>query len=195
MGIIVIFFILLLRQLVEQVARFLNQKFNVRCSLSLSVSLPPSLFHSYSAFLAMRHSSENTDALNLLRCIIAEFRKLVSFNFALSGFKTMWFFLFVCLSVGLFVCTSVCIVYCLFCHFTFICICISEAILDMGLYVSTSVTGSYIIHGTMADKMMYILHYGTQNYAFSRLLIVVETFGQSAKWTNPSKFNKSSQCC
>ena len=139
MDIIVIFFILLLRQLVEQVARFLNQKFNVRCSLSLSVSLPLSLFHSYSAFLAMRHSSENTDALNLLRCIIAEFRKLVSFNFALSGFKTMWFFLFVCLSVGLFVCTSVCIVYCLFCHFTFICICIREAILDMGLYVTKSV--------------------------------------------------------
>ena len=100
----------------------------------------------------------------------------------------------VCLSVGLFVCTSVCIVYCLFCHFTFICICKSEAILDMGLYVSTSVTGSYIIHGTMADKMIYILHDGTQNYAFCRLQFVFETFGQSAKWTNPSKFNKSSQC-
>ena len=47
----------------------------------------------------------------------------------------------------------------------------------------------------MADKLMYIANDDTQNCPFCRLQLVVETFGNSTKWTNQWKFNKSPQGC
>ena len=43
---------------------------------------------------------------------------------------------------------------------------------------------------TIADKLMYITNYDTQNYPISRLKLVVETFKVSTLWSNYSKFTK-----
>ena len=47
----------------------------------------------------------------------------------------------------------------------------------------------------MADKLMYIPKYDTQNYPYSRLQLVVKTFRYSTLWTNQSKLVKSPQSC
>ena len=47
----------------------------------------------------------------------------------------------------------------------------------------------------MAEKLMNIPNDDTQNYSFCRLQLMVKTFGQSTKWTNQSKFNKSPKDC
>ena len=39
----------------------------------------------------------------------------------------------------------------------------------------------------MADKLMYIPNYDTQNYLLCKLQLVVETFGNSIKWTLKSQ--------
>ena len=40
----------------------------------------------------------------------------------------------------------------------------------------------------MADKLIYIPNDDIQNYPFCRLQLVAETFENSRKWTNKSKF-------
>ena len=45
----------------------------------------------------------------------------------------------------------------------------------------------------MADKLMYIPNYDTQNYLNFRLKLVVGMFKYFTKWTNQSKFDKSPQ--
>ena len=47
----------------------------------------------------------------------------------------------------------------------------------------------------MADKLMYIPNDDTHIYSFSRLQLVVETFGHSTLLTNKLKFNKRPKCC
>ena len=42
---------------------------------------------------------------------------------------------------------------------------------------------------------MYIPNDNTQEYAFCRLQLVIETFGHSTKSANQSKFNKSPKGC
>ena len=43
---------------------------------------------------------------------------------------------------------------------------------------------------TMADKLISIPNNDTQNHPLCRIKLVVETFGNSTKWTNQSKFIK-----
>ena len=45
----------------------------------------------------------------------------------------------------------------------------------------------------MADILIYIPNYDTQNFPFCRLQLVVEKFGHLTEWTNKTKFNKSPQ--